>query len=137
MPYPERGTPESFVHFRGLYEATRYLRMDELEDRCVYLIHARNSYIGIWQADKRAFVIVRRKFEDMYLFPEYHWDTGAPHGTAKPFLKIGERVEDERAREALDEAHRKISYADFMGRTRQFIDNPESGSVTQPPEGQG
>jgi hypothetical protein len=57
MPYPRPATEESYAHYRGLMDSTRYLSPDQLRDRFVYLIHARNSYIGIWIVEKRGFMI--------------------------------------------------------------------------------
>jgi hypothetical protein len=114
MPMPHPATPESFSHFRAMQESTHYLTINQLEDGCAYLIHARNSYIGIWRASDSAFVILREKLGRLFLFPEFHWDTGEPFGTAKPFVKISGPVGH--TREALDELHARISYADYMSR---------------------
>ncbi len=65
-----------------------YLKINELKDGWTYRIFARNAYIGIWQQEEKGFIISRFKFEHNYLFVEDHWDTGAPHGTVKPFFEI-------------------------------------------------
>ena len=61
--------------------------MEDLEDRRVYEIRSRNLSVGIWCADKRGFMGVRRKFTEEYLFVEYHFDHDPYVGTvyaAKP-----------------------------------------------------
>ena len=65
-----------------------YLKIDELKDGHAYYIHARNANIGIWSKTRKAFTISRHKFGNNYLFDEFHWDTGAPHGTVKPEKEI-------------------------------------------------
>jgi hypothetical protein len=65
-----------------------YLKMEDLKDGWSYQICARNAHIGIWIASLKGFLISRHKFELNYLFVEYHWDTGPPHGTVKPFFEI-------------------------------------------------
>lgn len=72
MPYPHPNSQESFEHYRGLQESSQYLPIDQLEDGCIYLIHARNSYIGIWRASERGFTLVREKFGRRFLFTEFH-----------------------------------------------------------------
>jgi hypothetical protein len=72
-------------HFSALQRTDRYLRIDQLEDGCLYLIHARNSHIGRWVAAESGFVILREKFGDRFLFTEYHWDKDEC-GTAKPLV---------------------------------------------------
>ena len=56
-----------FAHYAGLQKSARYLPMGGLEDRCLYLIHARNSHIGQWVATDKGFVILREKFGNRYL----------------------------------------------------------------------
>lgn len=68
--------------------------MDECKDGWLYIIRARNSNLGIYQAKERGFLIRREKFRSVFLFTEYHWDTGAPHGTASPIKELFE-VTDE------------------------------------------
>jgi len=63
-----------------------------------YKITSRNLTIGVFNADTRGFVGIREKFGSEYLFTEFHFDTGAPHGTASPFLEIEKcPIEDLRA----------------------------------------
>jgi len=65
-----------------------YIKIDDLKDGFLYFIYARNSYFGIWKAKNKSFIISRFKFNFNYLFEEYHWDTGEPFGTVKPFKML-------------------------------------------------
>ncbi len=55
-----------------------------------YKIHSRNLVVGVFNKERNGFVGIREKFGSRYLFMEYHWDTGAPHGTVKPEREIEE-----------------------------------------------
>lgn len=109
------------AHFLALQRTNHYLRIPELNDGCLYLIHARNSHIGQWLAAEKGFVILREKFGDRLLFTEYHWDNDEC-GTAKPLMKLSESVstDEDPLFKVLDEKLREISYAEFMERTRSF-----------------
>ena len=62
--------------------------LTECKDGWLYHIAARNADCGIFISDLKAFVIRREKFERIFLFPEYHWDMGEPHGTAKCLAEL-------------------------------------------------
>ena len=104
----------------GLQKSTRYLPMDRLEDRCLYLIHARCSHIGQWVAAEKGFVLLREKFDERFLFTEYHWDSDGS-GTAKPLVKLSGPVPAEGLFELLERKLCEIPYAEFINRTRSFI----------------
>lgn len=53
-----------------------------------YRIKARNFQVGIFDGDT-GFIGIREKFGTKFLDTEYHWDTGAPHGTACPIKELG------------------------------------------------
>ncbi len=108
-------------HFSALQRTDRYLRIGQLEDGCLYLVHARNSHIGQWVAADCGFVILREKFGDRFLFTEYHWDKDEC-GTAKPLVKLSETVSADALREVIEEKLREIPYAVFMERTRGFAE---------------
>ena len=61
-----------------------------------YLIHARNGGIGVALRDegRLGYRLRREKFGDVYLFVEWDWDEGAPHGTAIPLELLGESPPD-------------------------------------------
>lgn len=50
----------------------------------LYRLRSRNLETGVWNAPAKGFIGVREKFGSRYLFTEYHYDTGAPFGTATP-----------------------------------------------------
>jgi len=111
---------EEIAHYLALQHTDRYLRIDQLEDGCLYLIHARNSHVGQWVASTGGFVILREKSGERFLFTEYHWDRDK-RGTAKPLVKLTGTVAAKVLREALEENLRDIPYAVFMERTRAFV----------------
>jgi len=63
--------------------------MNECIDGNLYIICARNGRVGVYHEEDNSFIISRFKFSSNYLFPEYHWDTGEPYGTAKPLKDLG------------------------------------------------
>ena len=65
-----------------------YIPIEKCKDGWLYKIDARNSNLGIYNAERKTFYISRFKFNDNYLFEEYHWDTGEPYGTAKPLEEL-------------------------------------------------
>ena len=50
--------------------------------------------VGVFIKDKAGFIGIREKFGSRYLFMEYHYDTGAPYGTAQPVKKFGLAPDD-------------------------------------------
>jgi hypothetical protein len=60
----------------------------------LYRLASRNLCIGVYSLDRRGFVGVRTKFDDTFLFTEYHWDCGEPCGTAKPIDMLGQYPND-------------------------------------------
>ena len=56
----------------------------------LYRIYSRNLNLGVYRSEDHGFVGIRHKFGRRYLFAEYHWDTGAPFGTANPLEAICE-----------------------------------------------
>lgn len=120
---------ESFEHFAALQNSVRYLPISSLSDGCIYLVHARNSHLGIWDAAANCFVILREKFGQVSLAVEYHWDTGAPFGTAKPFVKISDAIAKEDRQTSLGTAHTQVSYERFKALTHAYC---ESDKVKTP-----
>lgn len=72
-----------------------FLPMSDMVDRRIYRIKSRNLWVGVWDAANKAFIGIRRKFGDRYLFAEYHWETGPPYGTANAISDLGVDVGDE------------------------------------------
>jgi hypothetical protein len=61
-----------------------WIPMEDCIHNGLYRIHARNFAIGIYDKEKKAFYGKRRKFKEIFIWPEDHWDTGEPFGTVKP-----------------------------------------------------
>lgn len=72
---------------------TEYVKLEDLEDRRVYRIHARNFQQGVWHADREGFIGVREKLGSVYLFTEHFW--GETTGTARPIEALNAVVPDE------------------------------------------
>lgn len=65
-----------------------------------YVIHARNGGVGVAVEDAGCigYRLHREKFGHHYLFVEFDWDEGPPHGTAIPLAPIeAEPPQDESA----------------------------------------
>ena len=65
-----------------------HLKVEEMKDGYTYIIQARNANVGVWDEHNKCFFISRHKFGSNFLDKEYHWDTGAPYGTARPMGEI-------------------------------------------------
>jgi hypothetical protein len=68
--------------------------MSECIPRRVYELSSRNLIVGVWDADTRGFIGIRKKFGATYLFTEFHWDTGPPFGTAMPIRVLDVELPD-------------------------------------------
>ena len=68
--------------------------MTDLVDGAVYQIHSRNLVVGIWQEARKSFLGIREKFGHHFLFAEYHYDIGAPLGTAREVRRLNISVPD-------------------------------------------
>jgi hypothetical protein len=90
-----------FPGYRFPNAAHWWLPMSTLQEGALYVIDARNAFLGVWQANVSGFQIARPLFEPRpggrrmvwhqrghYPFVEYHWDTGEPLGTARPLVFI-------------------------------------------------
>lgn len=85
----------------------KYLPIDECEDRGIYRISSRNLSVGVFVKETSGFIGIREKFGDLFLFSEYHNDTGAPFGTVFPKEKIGQLPEDIELKEYLGSVDQK------------------------------
>jgi len=66
-----------------------WIPMEDCVDSQLYIIFARNARVGVYNEEKKCFVISRHKFNTNFIDYEYHWDTGIPFGTAKPIKLCG------------------------------------------------
>lgn len=67
-----------------------YIALTECKDRFLYRLRSRNLGFGVFNKKQNGFVGVREKFGARYLATEYHYDTGAPFGTAQPLEELEE-----------------------------------------------
>lgn len=65
------------------------IKLEDCKNRRVYKIHSRNLLLGVFDATCLGFIGIREKFGELFLFTEYHWDNGPPHGTVKPLEDTG------------------------------------------------
>lgn len=65
-------------------EPMTYIPLSDCRHGWLYKIKSRNLIMGVFCEDKKGFVGIREKFDQRFLFVEYHWDTGPPFGTVKP-----------------------------------------------------
>gem|GEM_PF-3753959 len=65
-----------------------FIKIKDCKKGRIYKIHSRNLGFGVFDGEK-GFIGIREKFGDLYLFTEYHWDTGAPFGTVRPLEDTG------------------------------------------------
>jgi len=61
-----------------------YIPLEDCVDGGLYRVKARNFSIAIYEADRKVFHGRRRKFDEVYVWPETHWDASETFGTAKP-----------------------------------------------------
>jgi hypothetical protein len=55
---------------------------------------SRNLPYGAFREATHGFIGIREKFGELYLFEEFHHDTGAPFGTVHPLKDIGSLLKD-------------------------------------------
>ncbi len=113
--------------YQFLASRTLWLPMDVLHENGLYVIGARNAYLGIWKPVRECFAIARQRYDvkmenrrmvwhhhSWDLSEEYHWDTEEPFGTAKPFalVEIGDQGTEINQLAYLLEAQTKLSMPD-------------------------
>lgn len=65
-----------------------YIPVEECEHGYLYRIHSRNLRVGIYNKKVKGFIGIREKFDDKFLFTEYHADSGGQFGTVRPKEKL-------------------------------------------------
>ena len=68
----------------------KYIALEDCKDRFLYRLKSRNLSFGVFNKKQNGFVGIREKFGARYLATEYHYDTGAPFGTACPLEELEE-----------------------------------------------
>jgi hypothetical protein len=66
--------------------------LTECKPRKLYRLTSRNLTLGVFEAENRGFLGLRRKFGSTFVFEEYHWDCGPPYGTASPYEELPEEL---------------------------------------------
>lgn len=102
--------------------------LNECRDGYLYEINARNAGMGIFDANEKGFVIARTKFSEIYLFVEYHFDTGAPFGTVTPLKEVEKAPDfssDEEKLQYLIEAPRRTGV--YRRDCQELIDKKITG----------
>lgn len=69
------------------------IKIEDLQDRKLYRLLARNIKIGVWEAVSQQFLGIRTKFDSRFIDGEYHWDAPA-YATACPLEVIGQLPDD-------------------------------------------
>lgn len=77
-----------FELYKKEHKTKNYLHINQCKNGYLYRIHARNSNFGIYREKEKDFVIRRTKFDNTFLFEEFHWDTSEDFGTVKPLKEI-------------------------------------------------
>lgn len=114
--------------------------LSHCEDRVVYELHSRNLVVGVFVKDKAGFIGIREKFGSRYLFMEFHYDTGAPFGTAQPVKKLGETPKDIPLLEVLPETVDSVTMRPVAfdrpvhegGKGWHFVDTGEASEQIRP-----
>jgi len=79
---------ESFEQYMKDYNSDNYIPLKNCHHGFLYKIHSRNLSYGVFNIKDSGFIGIRTKFGNVFLFTEYHWDTGAPDGTVKPLKEV-------------------------------------------------
>jgi len=101
------------------------------DDRALYRIYSRNLSFGVFSKASRGFVGIREKFGDLYLFTEFHWDTGPPFGTVHPKEKLEMLPEEMSLLESLGTVGEKSRRPMEFSQDWRYKDTSESCNEAQ------
>ena len=65
-----------------------YIPIDKCVNRRLYRIQSRNLTLGVFNSLTNGFFGLRKKFDSIYIFQEYHYDNGPPYGTVFPIEEL-------------------------------------------------
>ena len=72
-----------------------YIPLNECKHKELYRLDSRNLSIGVFNSLVNGFIGIRTKFSNRFLSCEYHYDTGAPFGTARPLESLNMVLPDD------------------------------------------
>lgn len=81
------------MNSRGFEPTDVAVALEDCQKGQIYRLRSRNLAYGVYDGDT-GFIGIREKFGDLYLFTEYHYDTGPPFGTVRPYEIVGDVPED-------------------------------------------
>ena len=89
------------MNFQFAEAKSGWIAAPSLHQGVLYIIDARNAYLGVWNSSTSSFQIARVRYirrlrqgkmnweaRGAYLFEEKHWDAGEPLGSAKPLVFV-------------------------------------------------
>jgi len=79
-----------------------FIAYEDLVDKEVYIVDARNFKIALFMQVIEGFEGVREKFGTTFIDIEYHYDKGAPFGTVRPLRKATLLEKQEWFKEAIE-----------------------------------
>lgn len=71
-----------------------FIPLDACKERRLYRIRSRNLRLGVFRERTGGFLGLREKFGSIFVFEEFHWDTGEPFGTVQPVEELPESLPD-------------------------------------------
>lgn len=74
--------------YHKLIDDDVWIAKEDMVVNGIYLVDGRNLDLGVWNGE--GFDYMRRKWGHIYPDVEYHWDNGAPYGTVKPYILVGQ-----------------------------------------------
>lgn len=96
-----------------------HIKIKFCKDGYLYVIAARNSYLGISKSNGTEFTISRFKFRNNFLYTEDHWDKDE-HGTVKPLEEL-EKVPELSEEDLLIYLNKKAE--EYKDRITKYIPN--------------
>lgn len=66
-----------------------FIPIERCVDRHVYELRGRNLERGVFDAERKCFVGIRQKFDQVFLDVEYYPEAGNIRGIARPVAEIG------------------------------------------------
>jgi hypothetical protein len=113
--------------------------LKKCKNRFLYRIHSRNLEFGVFNESLSGFTGIREKARDLFLFTEYHRDTGSDCGTVNPLEELEPMPEGMRLEahsESIDKKTRRPVGFDkpviYGGRGWYYTDTNEASNKIRP-----